>query len=349
MKRISALLAALVTMVTLAACGKGEPAAVVPETTKVTVFWCDENGGDRSSLRKELKEKLDALESIRYDNQFAAYDQRKQLDQIKISIACGTNLLVVDLASAGDTAAAEAVVEAAGDIPVVFFDQPIGTDGSELALLEGNEQVCCLGDDPGSADWVQGGMIADYLLEHYEDADRDQDGIITYLLLRGSSETAFDSVRLVNEILSAGGMPSLRYFDKTAWMHCQYVREAACPEAGWQIMEENFDRNEIELVICDDNRLAEGVAAFLQEQGCVLPVFGVKADAATAALVQEGYMTGALVQDASAMADAVARVVSGINWGVLPAETIAALDSEYYTPLESGRKLGVAYAPLGQP
>ena len=134
MKKILAIALALVMVLGLVACGSGDGGSSKSSGTKVSVFWYDESDVYLSSVRDALNKELDALEGITYDNQFAANDQSKQLDQIKTAIAGGSKLLVVNQVTSGASDTAEDILAAAGDIPVIFFNRAIGTDGSEIPL-----------------------------------------------------------------------------------------------------------------------------------------------------------------------------------------------------------------------
>ena len=82
MKKILAIALAIIMVMGMVACGApagnegGEGAA-----TKVSVFWYDESDVYLSSVRDALNKELEAA-GVAYDNQFAAGDQSKQLDQI---------------------------------------------------------------------------------------------------------------------------------------------------------------------------------------------------------------------------------------------------------------------------
>ena len=132
MKKILAMVLALAMVLSLAACGGSAPAAA---ETKVSVFWYDEADVYLSTVRSELNKALDAA-GVAYDNQYAGKDQAKQLEQIKTAIAGGTNLLVVNVVTSGDPDIAQNVLDAAGKIPVVFFNRAIGTDGSDVTWLK---------------------------------------------------------------------------------------------------------------------------------------------------------------------------------------------------------------------
>ena len=131
MKKIFAIVLALALVLSLAACGAQGPAE-----TKVSVFWYDEADVYLSTVRSELNKALETA-GLAYDNQYAGKDQAKQLEQIKTAIAGGTNLLVVNVVTSGDPDIAQAVLDAAGKVPVVFFNRAIGNEGTDVTFLNG--------------------------------------------------------------------------------------------------------------------------------------------------------------------------------------------------------------------
>ena len=78
----------------------------------------------------------------------------------------------------------------------------------------------------------------------------------------------------------------------------------------------------IELVICNNDGMAEGAIAALQNVGynngegtTIIPVFGVDATDSAKALIKAGNMTGSIKQDAEGMADAVATITANLIAG----------------------------------
>ena len=109
MKKILALLLALAMIMGLAACGGNQGGDNSDAATKVSVFWYEESDVYLSTVRAELNKELDAL-GVAYDNQFAANDQSKQIDQIKTAIAGGSNLLIVNVVTSGAPDTAEDII-----------------------------------------------------------------------------------------------------------------------------------------------------------------------------------------------------------------------------------------------
>ena len=177
MKKILALVLALVMVLGMVACGG-------PKEPQISVFWYDESDVYLSSVRTALNAELDKL-GIKYDNQFAANDQAKQLDQVKTAVAGGSTLLIVNIVTSGSPDAAKEILAAAGDIPVIFFNRAIGTDGSDVEVLNGAANACFIGTDAPEAGHMQGKMIGDYLVANYDAVDLNGDGTISYAMMKG--------------------------------------------------------------------------------------------------------------------------------------------------------------------
>ena len=362
MKKVLALILAMVIVLGLCACGSNGGSS--SGKTKISVFWYDESDVYLSSVRTALNKELDAL-GVEYDNQYAANDQSKQTDQIKTAIAGGSNLLIVNQVTSGASDTAQDILKAAGSIPVIFFNRAIGTDGSELPVLQNNPTACFIGTDAPEAGHMQGKMIGEYLLAHYDDVDVNGDGVITYAMMKGDEanieaiyRTQF-GVEDANAVLVAAGKPELQYFDASNTQGYQVDQGGQwSANAAKDYMDTNFvsyneaNNNLIELVICNNDGMAEGVVASLQNNGYnkagahVVPVFGVDATDNAKSLIAEGAMTGTVKQDAEGMAAAIAQTAKAISEGKTPVEALASLsDSRFTIAEDSTSKLFVAYAP----
>ena len=162
-----------------------------------------------------------------------------------------------------------------------------------------------------------------------------------------------------NAVLAAAGKPALKYFD-AANPSCYQVDQGGAwsAAAAKEYMDTNFvtynetNGNMIELGICNNDGMAEGVIASLQEKGYnkegahTVPVFGVDATDNAKALIAEGAMAGTIKQDAEGMAAAVAQTVKAVAGGMAPADALASLSDDRFSIAEdSASKLYVAYAP----
>ena len=359
MKKILAIVLTLALVLGLAACNKGGS-----DELKVSVFWYDESDVYLGTVRAELNAELGKL-GISYDNQYAAKDQAKQLEQIKTAIAGGTNLLVVNVVTTGNPDIAQNILDAAGDIPVIFFNRAIGTDGSDVTFLNKASTACFIGTDAPEAGHMQGKMIGEYVLANFDKLDLNKDGKISYALMKGEEGNAEAIARTqfgvedADKVLTAAGKAALEYFDSKAAQKWQTDPEGAwSANAAKNYMDTNLvsfnesNGNMIELVICNNDGMAEGVVASLQQAGYnkagahVVPVFGVDATDAAKALIKEGSMIGTVKQDANGMAVAISQTVKAISEGKTPVDALASLtDKRLSVASDCAAKLYVAYAP----
>ena len=364
MKKLIAIALALVMVMGLVACGSKPADGGNASATKVSVFWYDEADVYLSTVRAELNTALEAA-GVAYDNQFAAKDQAKQLEQIKTAIAGGSNLLVVNVVTSGDPDVAQSIVDAAGKIPVVFFNRAIGNEGTDVAMLADNATACFIGTDAPEAGHMQGKMVGDYVLANYETIDLNGDGVISYAMFKGEEGNAEAIARTqfgvedADLVLTAAGKPALEYFDAQAAQKWQTDPEGAwSAKAAKDYMDTNLvtynesNGNMIELVICNNDGMAEGVVASLQQAGYnkddahVIPVFGVDATDSAKALIGEGAMIGTVKQDNVGMAAAICETVKAIAAGKAPVDALASLNDERFSVAgDCASKLYVAYAP----
>ena len=376
-KVLAGLLAVTMTATLIAGCGgnsdapagnngasAGTETAGTESNVKVSVFWYDESDVYLSTVRTELNEELDAL-GVEYDNQFAANDQAKQIDQIKTAIAGGSNVLIVNVVTSGAPDTAEDILAAAGDIPVIFFNRAIGTDGSDVTVLSENPSACFIGTDAPEAGHMQGKMVGEYVLANYDTVDINGDGVISYAMMKGDEANIEAIYRTqfgaedANAVLTAAGKPALKYFDESN-TDCYQVDQGGAwsAAAAKEYMDTNFVTynegagNMIELVICNNDGMAEGVVASLQDKGYnkdgghVVPVFGVDATDNAKALIADGAMTGTVKQDADGMAAAIAQTAKALSTGTAPVDALAGLKDERFTVAgDCASKLFVAYAP----
>ena len=110
--------------------------------------------------------------------------------------------------------------------------------------------------------------------------------------------------------------------------------------------------NMIELVICNNDGMAEGVVTSLQSKGYnkdgghMIPVFGVDATENAKMLIAEGAMVGSIKQDAEGMATAIAQTVAGVGAGKTVVDTLSGLSDERFSlATDCAAKLYIAYAP----
>jgi methyl-galactoside transport system substrate-binding protein len=174
-------------------------------------------------------------------------------------------------------------------------------------------------------------MIGEYVTEHFSQIDINGDGKISYILFKGeegNNEAIYRtqySVEEADKILEAAGKNRLEFYD--AGNPNKYLVDrnglwsAAAANEYMTTALTSFSEernNMIELVICNNDGMAEGAIAALNTAGYnlgaessrAIPVFGVDATKAAVDLIGKGKMTGTVKQDAAGMAEAVSRLAA---------------------------------------
>lgn len=342
----------------------GAPAA---DGLKVAVFWYNFGDAFLSTVRDALDADLSGA-GVEFQNYDAANDQATQLEQVQTAITNGYNLLVVNLVTSGSADAAQQIIDAAGGVPIVFFNRAIEGDGEEGTVLNNNDTIAFIGTDAPEAGHMQGKMIGEYLLANYDDVDINGDGEISYAMFMGDATNVEAIYRTkygvedANAVLTEAGKPELVYFNPSNSDKYQLDPNGAWSSAaGNEFMTTNLaeyseaNGNMIELVIANNDDMALGAMAALQNAGYnnggdsrMIPVFGVDATQPALDAIEAGGMAGTVLQSAPAMAEAICGSVVAIGGGATPAEALAELSSGEGVNMAEGfdNKLFVAYQPV---
>ena len=310
--------AVLSQSVLMSSCMRGE--------NDVHVFYYNYSDTYVTSVRAALDEGW-LEKKLSYQNYDGNNNQTTQTEQVKTAITKGAGVILVNLVNTGSADAAGAIVSAArgADIPVIFFNREV-PDG----VVQSYEKCVFVGTDAAEAGHLQGEMIGEYLLAHYDQADLNGDGVISYILFKGeegNNEAIYRTqyaVEDANRLLTEAGKPKLSFYDPAntngylvdqsgAWSATaanQYMTTALASynDAG---------NNMIELVICNNDGMAEGAITALNTvgynlggEGRAIPVFGVDATDAARNLIGAGKMAGTIKQDAVGMATVLAHLAA---------------------------------------
>lgn len=363
MKRILAMLLALVMVVGLVACGGNSGKS---DKLNVGVFYYTYDDAYMSSVRAAIDTELKDL-GVAFTNYDCQNDQSKQNDLITTAITNGCNMLVVNLVNSGNVDAAKKVMDLADGLPVLFINRAVEGTENEGEVLNAYDNIGFIGTDAPEAGHMQGKMVAEYLLADYDAYDLNGDGKISYALMKGDEgnvEAIYRTQYGVEDAdagLTAAGKPALEYFNPTAETKYQVDQAGAwSTQAALDYMNTNLaeynevNNNMIELVICNNDGMAVGVvqalnaAGYNNGTGKTIPVFGVDATDDAKALISEGKMAGTVKQDAEGMAKAVAQTVKALSEGKSMVDSLAAAAGTGDNFSISGAvaaKLYVAYAP----
>lgn len=353
------------TALLLASCGS---------TTKVVdVMYYLYTDNYISSVRSSLDSELGKIANVDFTNHDANNVMSTQTEQVNTALSQGTDVLVVNFV---DTAAEGAQLDMANaakakDTPIIFFNREV-TDEAVNAY----DKAVFVGTKAEEAGYMQGQMIADYLVAHPE-TDLNGDGHISYLMIRAdkaNKEAIYRtqySVEKGNEYLAAASstltlVPSIlnttqNDSSETVAALKTYTYNADWSQAGSYTACQtaiqsatSLTNGDIELVIANNDDSALGAITRLAELGHntgvttdpIIPVFGVDATQAAKDKIASKQMTGTVKQDAVAMAKCIAHLVENVVTGK---GLITTADRTTYNFDTAAAKIRIPYAPyLGE-
>ncbi len=260
-----------------------------------TVYKADDNF--ISSVRRELEANAKGVAELTVDD--SQNDQAKQLDQIDTMIAKGAKVLAINLV---DPKAASSVIEKAqaAELPVVFFNKE--PDEAAMASYDKAYYVGTVSKESGV---MQGQVIAEQWEANKEKWDKNGDGKIQYVMIKGEpghpdAEARTEwSIKTVNE---AGIETEELAIDTGMW-------DAAKATEKMDAWLAKFG-DKIEFVICNNDGMASGAVASLEKEGYFsgdkfMPVVGVDAIPEIITLIEQDKVVGTVLNDAPNQAKAV--------------------------------------------
>ena len=343
-KLIAAILCVAMVATALVGCGskggddaKGGDDKKAESDLKVGVFYYTYADAYISSVRTALDAKLEEL-GVEYQDYDGNNSQTTQNEQIDTAIQTGTNLLIVNIVTSGADDASTQVIDKAkaANVPVIFFNRAIEGEGTEEgSIIKSYDKCAFVGTDAPEAGHMQGAMIGDYVVENFDKVDLNKDGKISYAMFMGqlgNAEAIYRTqyaVEDANKKLVEAGKPELEFFDAANKDKYQVDQDGAWSAAAANnYMTTNLsqyneaNKNMIELIICNNDGMAEGAIAALNDKGYntgdpakTIPVFGVDATDAAKKLIADGKMVGTIKQDADGMAQCISDLTKNVADG----------------------------------
>lgn len=303
----------------------------VSSDLKVGVFYYNYADPYITTVRTAMDKELNAL-GIQPQNFDAQTNQANQTDQINTAISDGYDLLIVNVVENASPDAAQNIADTAKaqGIPVIFFNRDF-----DPSVIKSYENSAFVGTDPAEAGHMQGKAVGDYLVANYDAVDLNGDGKISYVMFKGQEGNPEAEMRTefgvtdANTVLEEAGKPALEFYDaKNASKYLVDTTGAWSAAAATDYMNtilgqyNEGNNNMVELVIANNDGMAEGAIAALQGVGFnteggekQVPVFGVDALASAVEKIDAGIMTGTVKQDGEAMAATIASLVKNIQDG----------------------------------
>jgi len=349
-KLIALILATLTLCTCFVSCNRQKGSA------DVHVFYYTFSDTYISSVKSALDADL-GKNGISYQNYDANGNQTTQTEQIQTAITKGAKLIIVNIVNTGSDDAANGIVGMAknANIPVIFFNREVSD-----AVISSYDKCAFVGTKAEESGILQGEMIGEYLRDNFSKVDLNGDGEISYILFKGeegNNEAIYRtqySVEEANKVLAAAGKKPLKFYDASnpnkylVDRNGQWSASAANEYMTTALTSySEKHKNMIELVICNNDGMAEGAISALGTAGYnlggdskMIPVFGVDATDAARELIKNGKMTGTIKQDAQGMADAITKIAQNglsADKGILD-------DMGDYTIDQNVAKVRIAYS-----
>ena len=313
MKKILALVMALVLVLSLAACQNSSGSTTGGDSEKKSIGICIYKFDDNfmTTYRKNLE---DSLKAKGYDVTIVDGNngQAKQTEQINTFISQGVDALIINPVM---TTAADAIVnqvKAAG-IPTVFINREPTAEIMQLW-----DKIAYVGCDAAQSGTFQGELI----LETANKGDINGDGVISYIMIQGDPENIDAQLRTQYSVkaLTDAGME---------------VKELDLQRGDWdqnkgqEICQNDLTKYgaEVEVVFCNNDAMALGALQAIEAANRVVgqDIYLVGVDALSDALTQvkAGKMTGTVLNDAASQAAKAIEVMEMLLNG-------QAVEKQYY-------------------
>lgn len=279
-----------------------------------------------NSIRSQLEEKAKHYEresgiKVVLEVADAKENQNTQNNQVDRFLSLDYDAICVNMV---DRSAASYVINKAmdADVPVVFFNrEPVEED------MKRWERLYYVGEDARESARLQGNILVDAYREDTKTLDLDGDGKVSYVLLEGESSHQDSLIRTeqATQTLKEGGVPLERLTGGIAnWDRSQ----AAALMDQWI---ETY-KDEIEVVICNNDEMALGAADALKRAGNTRSVKIVGIDGTPQGLdgLKQGLIYGTVQCDSEEYAGVIFELAAGEALGQNVQETIELQEGKYY-------------------
>lgn len=225
------------------------------------------------------------------------------------------DILLINLV---DAQATEEVINNAKirDIPIVFFNREPVT----LQPIKAYKKSYYVGTNSKEAGALQGQIIINLWKNDKQSIDKNNDGILQYIILQGQRSSIEAQERTqysISTINNAGIKTKQLALSVGDW------RRDLAKEAVNDLFLQYSNR--IEAIIANNDEMAIGAIEALQNYGYnngdktkTIPVVGVDATSDAQELIKKGYMAGSVIQDPAEMAKVIYTVGLNLHQGNEP-------------------------------
>lgn len=312
----------------------------------VTVLSFDSKDPYTSAVLQKVKEYAQA-KNIKVDVQDAQNDLGKQNDQVDVALKKADALVIQPVQNDATESLAKKITD--GKKRAVFFNREHSSKEKEKAAMAGVKGVF-IGTEIEKAGVMQGEIAAKVFKEHPE-LDKDGNGVIDYVMLKGEPSNPEAIARTkysVEEFAKSSGLKVNRIGDDIV--------------ADWDTgkaknaLDAVLAKEKVELVFANNDGMALGAITALQEKGFnkevpaggkkdyskIIPVFGVDAIVPAVEQIKKGTLEATVKQDAENMAKAIITAVDNI----LAGKDAKDLGGSDYKLAADGYSIRIPYLPF---
>ena len=231
-------------------------------------------------------------------------DQAEQTNQIDAFIADNVDVMILNMVQPSSAASVIQKADAAG-IPVVFINRE---PSAEDMALNGN--FCYVGADARQSGTMQGNIV----LGLENKGDFNGNGVVDYVMIMGDPENVDAQYRTefsVKALTDAGVAVNELFKQRGDWDQTkgQELAATALTQFG----------NDVDVIFCNNDAMALGAYQAIADAGRTvgqdIALLGVDALAECVEMVNEGKMTGTVLNDhngqSHAAADAALKAAAG--------------------------------------
>ena len=287
--------------------------------------------GVRNAMRAEMDRQGGELEIVDSQNR-----QPTQNDQVDAYISKGANALIVNPV---DRTAAQPLMEKAKaeNLPIVFINREPYAD-----VMAAYDKIWYVGAKAEESGTQSGQIIVDYFKAHPE-ADRNHDGKIQYIMIRGEQghQDAVLRTEYSIQAMKDGGFELVELGSDTA----NWDKVQATDKMKGFISAVGIDN--IEAVLANNDDMALGAIEALKAEGYNLgdpakyiPVVGVDATAPALEAMGKGEMLGTVLNDADNQGFAAVRIA------VVAADGNHVTEESIGYKITDGKYIWIPYRPV---
>jgi methyl-galactoside transport system substrate-binding protein len=287
-----------------------------------TIYKFDDNF--MSYVRRSMEDSAKGKVNLMLND--SQNDESKQIEQVDTLIAKGAKSLAINLV---DPKAAQTILDKAKpkNIPVIFFNKE-----PDAAVLKSYDKAYYVGTTSSESGVLQGEMIAKAWAANKDKWDKNHDGKIQYVLLKGEPGHPDAEARtkyVINTIKEKGIQVEELAMDTAMWDSTKATEKMDAWLAKYN--------DKIEFVIANNDGMALGAIASLDKAGYFtgnkfMPVVGVDAIPEALEMIDKGKMVGTVLNDAKNQGKATIDlatnaangkdVLAGTNWKLDDAKAV---------------------------